>query len=86
MATAKAESRMERIVTRVDLSMTADEAQFLADVMARIGGSPSNTRRRFAESITKALHGAGIDWADSSFVEDYQITDMEGRIRMQPVD
>lgn len=39
----------------VTLTFTHDEAQFLMDILNRIGGCPDNSRRRHADDIRNAL-------------------------------
>lgn len=49
-------------IAKVDLSLSFEEAQFLSAVLSRIGGSPSNTIRKHAESIRSALEKEDIDF------------------------
>lgn len=39
----------------VNLQISVEEAQFLAAMMGRVGGSPENSMRKYSDSITKAL-------------------------------
>lgn len=50
----------------VDLRLTIEEAQFLVNVMNRIGGDQMKSRRRHADSIYNALGEVtpGRPWAD----------------------
>lgn len=45
----------------VRLTLTEEEAQFLIDLTALIGGSPTRSRRRHNDSIRDALRDAGLD-------------------------
>jgi hypothetical protein len=45
----------------VALTLSTEEAVFLRDVMACIGGSAANTRRRHADALISALGSVGID-------------------------
>lgn len=51
---------VEEVVTGVTLTLDKDEAQFLADVLAKVGGSPEYSRRRHQQPISDALASAGI--------------------------
>lgn len=42
------------------LALTRDEAQFLANVMAKIGGCPQHSSRRHAASISDILREGGM--------------------------
>lgn len=44
----------------VKLTLTADEAQALADILANIAGSPELSRRGLADNISDALHRVGF--------------------------
>jgi len=44
----------------VVLEVTIEEAQFLADVFAVIGGSPTTSRRKHADAVSGALSRLGI--------------------------
>lgn len=48
------------VVEGVTLELTANEAQFLADLTALIGGHPRRSRRRYADTINLALGKAGV--------------------------
>jgi phytoene/squalene synthetase len=52
MATA---TKKEIAKTEVTLVLNGDEAQFLADIMGRIGGDSQHSRRRHADAIARAL-------------------------------
>lgn len=67
---AKATTRFvdEQVVTTltkqdgVVLELTQDEAQFLMDILCCVGGSPSDSRRKYERSITDVLNEAGVHW------------------------
>lgn len=64
MAKVTRETREREIVARkeyqaVVLEMDEDEAQFLRDVLARIGGT-RESRRKHQDSLTEALEKAGV--------------------------
>ncbi|WBP87023.1 hypothetical protein [Kitasatospora cathayae] len=49
--------------TTVALTLSLQEAEFLAAVLARIGGDPLNSPRKHQKSISYALHDdAGVRW------------------------
>lgn len=47
--------RQPKRVTRVQLTLTEGEADFLLAVLAKIGGHPKNSPRKYAERISEAL-------------------------------
>jgi hypothetical protein len=47
-------------IKEVLLTLSAEEAQVLADVTNFIGGNPIKTRRRLLDNIRQALHAAGV--------------------------
>lgn len=51
-----------RNLTRISLDLSEDEAQALADILAKVGGSPERSRRMHAEAVSEALKSAGISW------------------------
>lgn len=63
---AYAQAEVEEVVTRtttttaIVLRLTPDEADFLHDVMGRVGGS-MESRRRHQAAISDALQSAGVD-------------------------
>lgn len=60
----------------VDLRLSIEEAQFLMDVMYKIGGCPTNSRRKHADRIDRVLREVcpGRNWADrSDMMEDGNI-------------
>ena len=42
------------------LTLDGNEAQFLADLLAKVGGHPEYSRRRYADAITASMQDAGI--------------------------
>jgi hypothetical protein len=60
---AKAEKRSEVITIKRDtvrLELTTAEAEVLAALLDKVGGSPKNSARVHADSIAVALRGAGV--------------------------
>ena len=60
--------KVEPVVTyreedHVELTLTMDEANFLQDIMGRIGGSPETSRRKHQSPISEALFEAGATGA-----------------------
>ena len=47
-------------VTGISLELTLDEATMLADLMSRVGGAPSTSRRGLADKIGTALRAVGV--------------------------
>jgi hypothetical protein len=52
----------EEVPETVELTLTADEAQFIADVLARVGGDYHESRRGHSQFIAAALSDAGVQW------------------------
>lgn len=72
-----AKAKLKIISTsKVKLTLTLDEAQVLADILAQIGGDPS-TRRGLADNIADALTEADVYW-------DPEAEDYEGTITFKP--
>jgi hypothetical protein len=46
----------------IQLGLTNEEAEFLAAVLALIGGSPEKTCRSIADNITEALESVGVNY------------------------
>lgn len=63
MAEAKEITQVQTEVVGYELELTPNEAQFLADVMSRIAGQ-GESRRRFADSISRALGSVGVYMAE----------------------
>lgn len=63
---AKAEVNERTVTTKVvdgvQLTLTLEEAEVLAVVLAKVGGSPQG-RRGIADAIQAALYEAGINWS-----------------------
>ena len=55
---------------RIQLGLSTDEAQFLADILNRVGGSPTLSRRRYQEPISAALRSAGLTAEPEGTVDD----------------
>lgn len=58
MAEAKRNPATEETIT---LTLSVDEATFLSAVLDRVGGSPTNSPRRYAPPIINALVSAGVE-------------------------
>jgi hypothetical protein len=52
-------------VETIALFLTHEEAEALAVVLCRIAGDPKTTPRRLTDSISNALHKAGVHWHKS---------------------
>lgn len=50
--------------TVMALTLDGDEAEFLLDLMQKIGGDPTTTRRKYADRIRHVLYDAGIRRSD----------------------
>lgn len=48
------------------LELEPDEAQFLADVLSKISGHMSTSRRRHADNIRGALLGVDVDYGKAA--------------------
>lgn len=60
MAKASVDIQVQTIRTKaVTLLLSEEEAQFVADVLARVGGSPTGSRRKYQDGISRALDKAG---------------------------
>lgn len=46
----------------VQLTLAPEEAQFLRDLMAHVGGCSVSTRRKYADEISRALGKAGVNY------------------------
>lgn len=71
---AEAQRVPQEMVGLVVMTLTEEEAQFLADVLSYISGDPKHSRRKHAEALFAALEDVGIhltpnvtDFADVSF-------------------
>lgn len=63
MADAKRNPATEESIT---LTLSVEEASFLAAVLDLVGGSPTNSPRRYAPPIINALSSAGVERMDAS--------------------
>lgn len=77
MATAK-KLPVQPVVPNIALELTPAEAQFLADLLAFVGGSPEG-RRRHSDGILNALRNVDITFQDEEH------TGMLGRIRCEAI-
>jgi len=69
---AEIQKRTETVVKNFyRLDLTEEEAQFLADVLSKVGGNVDLSRRRYERSIKGALEKADIKW-------NYAARDMRG--------
>ncbi|MET9126930.1 hypothetical protein [Streptomyces sp. NPDC004528] len=61
MASAE-QATVERVVTEkgFTLKLTVDEAETLVAVLARVGGSPSDSPRGLSEGVMDSLVSAGV--------------------------
>lgn len=66
MAKATVNERITRVVKPqgVTLELTMDEAQTLRDVLAKVGGAPRESRRRYITAVSRAMEDAGIYYGD----------------------
>lgn len=58
------------------LALSPDEAQFLADVLSKVGGNPATTRRYHVEPVLEALYTVGYRY----YSENERLRDYEGRL------
>jgi len=65
MATATAKIT----ATVYTLTLSAEEAQTLADLLAKIGGSHQRSRRKHTAAISQALSAAGIRFDTSPYAK-----------------
>jgi hypothetical protein len=64
MAKAKMKTKTTKTVA---LKLSEPEALFLAVVLSKISGHPSDSPREYQESIALALAEAGVFWGDFKF-------------------
>ena len=69
MANAFAKTETATTVTGITLELTLEEAQTLADVLYRVGGSPFTSRRKHTSSILSAMEGASVYAGDDMEVD-----------------
>ena len=60
---AKASKKLIRVVEENEYTLTLNEKeiQTLTSILGFIGGSPTKSRRKYADSIAKALRTVGFD-------------------------
>lgn len=60
---AKASKKIIRVVEENEYTLTLNEKeiQTLTSILARVGGSPTKSRRKYADSIAEALRTVGFD-------------------------
>lgn len=63
--------RYETQKVGVKLELDHDEAQFLADVLGKIGGHPSDTRRKHASAMEGAMAEAGYTFDPARLKRDF---------------
>lgn len=56
---------MAKATPQFNLALTQDEAQTLVAILYHIGGDPTFTRRKFADSVRNALEAAGVSHCES---------------------
>ncbi len=56
----------------IELRLTADEAQALADLLMHVGGSPTASRRGLLESIQSALYYEGVRGRSTLEIDDIE--------------
>lgn len=52
----------------VELTLTEEEAQVMADTMAAVGGCPRSSYRKHTQALVDALRDAGIRWRSPSLI------------------
>lgn len=52
------------IIKDIILTLSHEEAQFLADLTAAVSGKSENTARKYADSILQSLRNIGINYGD----------------------
>lgn len=66
---------VKETVNHYTLTMTLDEAQALMDILAKIGGHPEKSRRRYMQAIYEALQKTGLrfqgDYMGQSYFRDH---------------
>ena len=55
-----AKATVKQKIESVTLELDGDEAQFIADVMFRVGGNLRSSRRRYAAELLDALRDAHV--------------------------
>lgn len=59
-----AKAKVIRINPSVMLELSCEEAEFILDVMRKIGGYSDKSRRRHADTILRELRSAGVSQTD----------------------
>ncbi len=59
-------------VQRIELTLTTEEAQALADLLMHVGGSPIETRRGLLDSIKCALYYEGVFGRSTLEIDDIE--------------
>jgi len=68
-----AKAEIKKPPSIIILELTEDEAGLLCSIFQRVGGSPENSRRKYADSIRWALESVGVS---------YSTSDVEGGITL----
>lgn len=55
-----AKATSTHVAPTYSLELNHDEAQTLRDILDNVGGSPENTRRKYADNILHAMHSVGL--------------------------
>ena len=57
---AKATADFRRVLDRVTLTLSGDEAQTLRDILEHVGGCPDTSRRMHTDAVMNALQGQDV--------------------------
>ncbi len=60
------------LLTRIELTLTAEEAQTLADLFMHVGGPPIESRRGLIEGIRRALEALYIHGRSTLQIDDIE--------------
>lgn len=80
----KQERKVREVVEQeeqVVLTLTPQEAQLVADVLAMSAGCPRRSRRGMADTVRKALEEAGVRW-QSDRANRYNPSDVDPASRL----
>ena len=83
MATARRTVAPEfvlREVEKVALTMDADEATAILDVLMHVGGPPATTRRGLTDNVSQALRQAGVKPKFEYYSVSPQDRDVAGKV------